>query len=580
MKKNLLFCLLLFPVLASAQVADFRLMSFNIERGDLSVSKGWGWDVRKPAAIAMLQNRHPDLLGTQECNSQQRDDILAGLPGYACVGVSVAGESGEHKTSGNYIFFDTATMEMLDHGEFWYAFQPDSAGMYTWIAQKPRNATWGRFRHKASGRELFYINNHLQNGIDAVINRSMSLTLLLAKMRELNPDGLPMLYSGDLNSKGIESYYAPLNQEMREAALECPITDLGTTLGSYKRKDGDNRIDHIFFSGALEGLAYGVDRDSYAGLEYVSDHFPVYADMRFIPEAPARGDYWYDLQASADDFSVKAGTWNLFNTVERDERSAPSWNSVKNSIAGFIPSLGTDILALQEITDPMARDLPKLLKSTCGKQYKLWIQFSDPNPENKRREAIALLYNAERFSISRQRVSWITAADFEVPSKPWGDEYRALLSAVFTDKATGKKFFVLTGKMCRGENPVKYEGNVIKKIEKELNKDQLPCILLADMNTSAKGNVWISLLNYWTDAYTLMHPAFPDTRFSTRLPADGIIYESNTPKDYYHKYDVVGVSRYVENHIVVSEHTVHREIAAMDPFPSDHYPVTATLVFK
>ena len=576
---SILLSLLLFAGSAAAQEADFRLMSFNMERGDLGVKKGWGWDVRRPAALAMLECRRPDLLGVQECNSGQRDDILERFPSYRHIGASVDGETGEHKTSGNYIFYDSDSFELLDEGMFWYAFRPDSAGMYTWIAKKPRSAVWGKFRHKASGRELYYINNHLQNGIDAVLNRAMSITLLLAKMRELNPEGLPMLYSGDLNSKGFEGYYAPLNQEMQEAVNACPVTDRGITLGSYRRKEGtDGQIDHIFFSGALEGLLFGVDRDSYAGIEYVSDHFPVYADFRFSPTAPARKEYWFDLKPSDDDFSVKAGSWNLFSTVERDERKAPSWDSVKESVGTVVASLGTDILAFQELTEPMARDLPKLLKNAVGKQYKLWMQFSDPNPENAAREAVALLYDSQRFSISRQRVSWITAGDYEVPSKPWGDAYRALLSAVFTDKASGKKFFVLTGKFARGENPVRYEGNVIKKIERELNKEALPCILLADMNAAPKNQVWLSLLNFWTDASALMYP-FPDTRFSTRVPKGGF-YDGNTPKDWGSKYDVIGISRYVENGILVKEHTVHREIVSFDPIPSDHCPVTATFVFK
>lgn len=581
MKRLAVVILLLISCLSGAQEADFRVMSFNIERGDLSVSKGWGWNVRRPAAVAMLQHRHPDLLGVQECNSEQRNDILTGLPGYGYVGVSVAGETGEHATSANYIFYNKEAFELLEHGEFWYASRPDSVGMFTWIAKKPRNATWAKLKHKPTGREILYINNHLQNGTDAVINRSMSVNLLLRKMRELNPEGMPMLYSGDLNSLCIEGYYAPLNQEMQEAALACQETDMGTTLGAYKVKEGTkNRIDHIFFSGALEGLRYGVDRDSYAGLEYVSDHFPVYADMRFTSEAAPRGDkFWYDLQATSDDFSVKVGTWNLFNTVERDERGAPTWNSVKQGIADFVPSLGADIMAFQEITDPMARELPKLLKNSCGKTFKLWLQFSDPNPENTRREAIALLYNSERFAISRQRISWITAADYEVPSKPWGDEYRALLSAVFTDKATGRKFFVLSGRLCRGENPIKYEGNVIKKIEKELNTEQLPCILLVDMNAAPRNQVWISLLNYWVDTYTLMYPS-PDARFSTRIPKEGVFYEGNTPQDWSTKYSVIGITRHVEKAILVTEHTVHREIAEMSPVPSDHCPVTSTLVFK
>ncbi len=580
MKKLIVLLLSLVPLALSAQKADFRVMSFNIERGDLSEGKGWGWSTRKPAALAMLRHRNPDILGVQECNSIQRDDILATMP-YRHIGVAVDGSVDEHpKTSANYIFYNPEVFELLDQGRFWFSFYPDSVGVYTWIAKKPRNAIWGKFRHKATGREFVYINNHWQNGVDAVINRSMTVMELLSKMRELNPEGLPMLFTGDLNSKGIESYYAPLRQEMQHAADVCPVTDHDISHGGYKRKkgtDGQGQIDHIFFSGALEGLVFGVDRDDYEGLEYVSDHFPVYCDLRFVESAPVHEDtYWFDLNPSDGDYTLKAGTWNLFSTKERDERGAPSWNSVKDGVVDVIASLGTDLLGLQEMTEPMLRDLQKMLKTRMGKSYKLWAAFSDPNPDTPGREAIGLLYNTGRFALSRQTQSWIRAGETAEPATPWGDEYRSILTAVVKDKVTGRRFFLLTGKGCRGENPVKYEGNVIKTIEKDLNKEGLPCLLLWDMNSSPKGNVWVSLLNYWTDTYALMYP-FSDTKFTTRIGKED--YEGNTPKDWSIRYDIVGINRYVEDGIRVIENTVHRETREMTPVPSDHYPVTATLVF-
>ena len=300
--------------------------------------------------------------------------------------------------------------------------------------------------------------------------------------------------------------------------------------------------------------------------------------MTFTDAAPSRGSYWYDLTPASGDFTVTGGTWNLFSTVERDQRGAPAWKEVKNDVVRIIGSLDADILGLQEMTEPMVRDLPKLLKASLGKKFKLWTAFSDPSPDNPAREAIGLLYNAERFSVSRQRQSWISSGDIDAPLKPWGDEYRSLLSAVFTDKATGKRFFVMTGKLCRGENPVKYEGNVIKQIEKALNPEGLPCLFLVDMNCAPKNQVWISLLNYWSDTYTLMYP-FADRKFSTRTAPQE--YESNTPKDWVSKRDLVCINRYVENSIIVADHKVHREIVrSCAQFPSDHYPVTATLVFK
>ena len=579
MKKFFVFLLLL-PVLVQAQEADFRLMSFNMERGDLGVNKGRGWEVRAPGALAMLRHDSPDLLGVQECNSIQRDDILATMP-YKYIGVAVSGVEEDYpKTSANLIFYKPTVFELLDGGQFWYAFPPASPGQFTWFAKKPRSATWARFRHIASGREFVYVNNHLQNGVDAVVNRAMSFMELLGKMRELNPDGLPMLYTGDLNSKAVEIYYSPLRQEMKEAVDACPITDRDITFGGYKIKTGKGKgqIDHIFFSGALEGLRFAVDRDSYEGVDHVSDHFPIYADFRFTASAPEKGEFWYDLKADEGDFSVTAGTWNLFSTVEREERGAPSWKDVKEDVGRIIGSLGADIIGLQELTEPMVRDLPKLVKASCGKKYKLWTCYSDPSAENTSREAVALLYNSERFSVSGQRQSWISSGDMDTPLRPWGDQYRSLLSAVFKDKATGKRFFVMSGKLCRGENPIKNEGNVIKSIEKELNPEGLPCLLLVDMNCSPKNHVWLSLLNYWSDTYTLHYP-FTDTRFSTRAAKDE--YESNSPKDWSSKMDLVCINRYVENKIIVSDHKVHREeVRSCAKFPSDHYPVTATLVFK
>ena len=577
--KKFFVLLLLLPAFLQAQERDFRLMSFNMERGDLGVAKGRGWDVRAVGALAMLKHQNPDILGVQECNSIQRDDILAAMP-YESIGVAVSGAADDYpKTSGNNIFYKPSVFDLLDSGQFWYAFDSDAVGTFTWYAKKPRSATWGHFRHKASGREFVYINNHTQNGVDAVVNRTMSFMELLSKMREINPEGLPMLYSGDLNSSGKEYYYTPLRQEMKEAVNECPITDRGITFGGYKRKDGEgNQIDHIFFSGALQGLRFSVDRDSYEGVDHVSDHFPIYADFKFTPSAPGHGEYWFDLKPAESDMKVTAGTWNLFSTAEREERGAPAWKEVKADAGRIIGSLGVDIMGFQELTEPMARDLKKLVKDSCGKTFKLWTAYSDPSADNPSREAVALMYNSERFSVSRQRQVWIGSGDMFAPQKAWGDQFRSLLTAVFKDKLSGRQFFVMTGKLCRGENPVKYEGNVIKKIEGELNPEGLPCLFLVDMNCAPKNHVWLSLLNYWSDSYTLMYP-FPDTVFSTRVAETQ--YESNSPKDWSSKTDLVCINKYVENRIIVIDHKVHREeVRSCAKFPSDHYPVTSTLAFK
>ena len=122
---------------------DLRVMSFNIERGDLGRKQNRGWEQRKDACLKMLQTRKPALLGLQECNSTQRDDIKACLEGYGHIGLSVDGDSAFHKVSSNPIYYDKEIVQLQDWGTIWFADDPYSPGADTWTAKKPRNATWG-----------------------------------------------------------------------------------------------------------------------------------------------------------------------------------------------------------------------------------------------------------------------------------------------------------------------------------------------------------------------------------------------------------------------------------------------------
>lgn len=573
--------MLLLSTLMLAQQADFRLMSFNIERGDLGNKKGRGWSVRKEACIEMLRTRRPGLLGVQECHSVQRDDILAGMPQFKYIGVAVNGVPDNYPTtSANLIFYDTEVFELLENGSFWYSFEPDTPGSFTWFAKKPRNATWGIFLHKPTGRRLCYINNHLQNGVDAVFNRAMSLYDLLGRMRSINPEGLPMFYSGDLNSPNVCEYYSPLCQEMHEAAESCPITDMKGTFGGYKNKDPkpDKRIDHIFYSGAVEGLAYAVDREGYAGIEHISDHFPIYVDFRFTDAAPEKTEtYWYDLEPEEGDVHIQLATWNLWNSYERAEFPTRSWQNVRKQVAQDIVSLKADIMGVQELTAPMVSDLPGLLKKAGGKHLKTWFFFSDPNSADPAREAIGFIYDASRFKISNQNMAWISAEPTEA-TRPWGDPYSAILAAVFTEKASGKQLFVMTFKQPNGERAVKYSGQMIKKIEKEFNPKGLPSAMLVDMNCNCREQIYLSLLNAWCDTYT-MQKAPRDTDMATLVTKEPPVVNSKTA--WFSKQNLVCLKNIVQHRVIFLNNRVVRDLAPTpSEQPSDHYPVISEIVLK
>ena len=256
-----------------------KLMSFNILRADLG-GEGHTWPSRKEAAIAMIRKNSPSLMGLQECAEPQRKDILAADSRLAAVGVSVYGAtSGYDKISSNPIIYRTDLMQVLDWGTFWLSDTPDEVS-YTWAASKPRTCTWAHLKMNVTGEEFYYFNAHLHNGSTAEIieNRAKSIKLIISRMRRHNKESLPLLFSGDLNAKMTTESFVPLGDYgLENARTACEETDRGRTLNSFG-PNATSVIDHIYFKGC-EGSRFYVDRAAYKGVEYVSDHYPVFCEL-------------------------------------------------------------------------------------------------------------------------------------------------------------------------------------------------------------------------------------------------------------------------------------------------------------
>jgi len=76
--------------------ADLRVMTFNLRDGT-AADGDHHWPLRSAAVVQAIVQADPDLLGTQECLSFQRDELLAALPGYAVIaqGRDDGSEAGE-----------------------------------------------------------------------------------------------------------------------------------------------------------------------------------------------------------------------------------------------------------------------------------------------------------------------------------------------------------------------------------------------------------------------------------------------------------------------------------------------------
>ena len=285
LKSILVFALML--LLSVSAVGKIRVMSYNIRQG-VAEDGNHNWDIRKPATIAMIKDLKPDVFGMQEAFKFQLDYIAENCPEYAIVGVGRddGKEGGEHMS----VAYNTKTVELLDWGTYWLSETPEvpSKG---WDAACKRTATWTLLREKKSGKKFFFVNTHLDHV--GVVARKEGLALLYRRISEMNPDGAPMVLTGDFNVLPNDKGLVDINRIMSSARFSAKKAD---TKGSFNGwgEYGESKaapvlgrkvreclpIDYIYFTGYKKCSVFKVVDNSYVNIPYISDHYPVYADLK------------------------------------------------------------------------------------------------------------------------------------------------------------------------------------------------------------------------------------------------------------------------------------------------------------
>ena len=254
--------------------AGLTVISYNIRMGVANDGDN-SWEMRKPASIAMVQTEKPDIFGVQEAFDFQMDYLRENLPAYK--GVGVGREDGKIEGEIMGIFWNTETVEMLDWGTYWLSETPDVPSL-GWDAACMRTATWAFMKHKATGREFFYVNTHLDHvGWEA---RRNGLALIESRIAEMNGDrGLPMVLTGDLNIDDEHPTIIEFDQKMQNARKVARETD---RTGSYQGwGETSSIIDYVYFKD-FSGCAYFKTlSEPYADIPYISDHYPVKAFLEF-----------------------------------------------------------------------------------------------------------------------------------------------------------------------------------------------------------------------------------------------------------------------------------------------------------
>lgn len=252
-----------------------KVMSYNIRLGSGQDGNN-SWEFRRPATIEMIKDQAPDIFGVQEALSYQLDFINDNCKKYASVGCGREDgiSEGEHMS----IYWNRKSVKMLKWGTFWLSETPEipSKG---WDARCKRTATWALMLDRKSGKRFYFVNTHLDHrGKEA---QKKGLKLIVDRIDVINPEGYPMVLTGDFNINPDNPALTDLDSLMQSTRKVAEKTDAHNTFNGWSDVPNGRIIDYIYFKGFKKCLEYQTVKKQYLDIPFVSDHYPITALLAF-----------------------------------------------------------------------------------------------------------------------------------------------------------------------------------------------------------------------------------------------------------------------------------------------------------
>lgn len=255
--------------------ADVRVMSSNL----LVHYESWGGLPAKPRAkqYAEILNRYkPDVVGIQELCDEWFCCVNNNLPdGYKMLFPLTTGAFVRMTA----MIYNADTLDVMDSGNFAYK-EKDNPRL--------RRVVWAVFEVKATGKQFAVTNTHfdlLREGREEELTAVMHSQAdeLLAFVNSIADEySCPVISVGDFNTMedtaftkpvDIPEIYNKLAQNLTDSKFSCENKICGT------EQDWDYpSYDHIFIKGNAQAKTFALM--SYSYLADMSDHYPIFADIK------------------------------------------------------------------------------------------------------------------------------------------------------------------------------------------------------------------------------------------------------------------------------------------------------------
>ena len=257
-------------------MSNLRIMTCNV-RTSLADDGADHWSCRGDFCLNVIRAQEADLLGFQEMQRDQYDDLGTGLPEFAAWGMV---DEPHTLSPVNGIMYRRSRFDLLSQGGFWLSDTPHVTGSRSWDSACVRLANWVRLRDRQTGVDFRFINTHLDHVSQPARQEQARL---IVEDAQAYPATYPQLLTGDMNCAGDN------------AAIDCfrqgGWVDTHTTLHGAQnpqtfhgfrgdRHDGSSgKIDWVFARGEIVPIASEIVREQRDG-HYMSDHDFVRVDLR------------------------------------------------------------------------------------------------------------------------------------------------------------------------------------------------------------------------------------------------------------------------------------------------------------
>ncbi len=268
-----------FPIIGIDEKADgaVRVMSFNVRCKDVN---GVPASSRRMLALEQILRAEPDSLGVQEATPAWMF-WLRQMPQYGIVGEC---RDGKGRGEACPVLYNREKYRLIDHDTFWLSETPDEVS-YGWDAACRRTCTWVLLENKRDGTRYAHVNTHFDNvGRTAVRESAKMISAFIAEKF----DGVPVVFTADLNARPGSDGYNIMTEMLADARLTAPdCTEECRALGTFhdgapQERKRLSQLDHILYGAGVNALSYRTVTEGVNG-RFVSDHFPIYADVSFAP---------------------------------------------------------------------------------------------------------------------------------------------------------------------------------------------------------------------------------------------------------------------------------------------------------